>query len=172
MTHHELCLLAAEWLRMPYNKKIAKCKILDDRKLQYKIPACKWVAVELVCNGSPCHPDVFGWGDGIGAGNFGVNIEVKMSHADFLADFKKSYRENIYYDLGHIKYFCCPKGVIKPEELPENIGLLYENEGAIEIIRIATERGDKMPSYEVPFIASIMRRLGIKAQTFDYSNRK
>lgn len=84
----------------------------------------------------------------------------------------KFLKENIYYDLGHIKYFCCPKGVIKPEELSENIGLLYENEGAIEIIRIATEIEDKMPSYEVPFIASIMRRLGIKAQTFDFSNRK
>lgn len=168
MTHHELCLLAAQWLHEPYNTKIKKYKILDDRDIIHKIPACKWVAVEMTYQGGACIPDVFGWGDGLGAGVYGVNIEVKMSHSDFMADFKKSYNDNLFLDLGYIKYYCCPKGIIKPNELPEYIGLLYEDNGTIEVVRIADNRKNKQPSREVPFIASVMRRIGVKPQIFSF----
>ena len=154
MTHHELCLLAAQWLQ-------SKNKLWSE-------PRCKYVVVEMVCLGSPCHPDVFGWGDGTGRGHAGVQIEAKMSHNDFKRDEKKKQKLNPQFDLGAMKYYCCPNGIIKPEELPQDIGLLYEIDGKIEVIKEANHRQDKTPSYEVPFIDSVMRRLKIKPQIFDF----
>lgn len=162
MTHHELCILAAKWLH-----RRNKPWFREDGKISYP-PCCKWVAVELRCAGGPCDPDVFGWGDGIGTGFAGAQIEVKMSHSDFLADKHKCLVGHPEFDLGHIKYYCCPEGVIKPEELPSWCGLLYEKNGKIEVVKGAYHREDKEPSYEVPMIASVMRRLEIKPQIFDF----
>lgn len=171
MTHHELCLRAAEWLHADFNTK-ARTEAARGTGNAYQIPSCRWVAVEMVCVGSPCHPDVFGWGDGTGTGFAGVQIEVKMSHSDFLADRKKAFRDDSYFDLGYVKYYCCPQGVIKPDELPDEVGLLYENGGVIEVVRVAPCRKDRKPPYEVPFLASVMRRLGIKPQVFDFRQQK
>ena len=91
-----------------------------------------------------------------------------MSHNDFKRDEKKKQKLNPEFDLGAMKYYCCPNGIIKPEELPQDIGLLYEIDGKIEVIKAAKHRQDKTPSYEVPFIDSVMRRLKIKPQIFDF----
>lgn len=52
-------------------------------------------------------------------------IECKVSRSDFLADKKKSFRMNPNSGMGDTRYYCCPKGLIKPEELPVFWGLLY-----------------------------------------------
>lgn len=153
MTHHELCLLAAEWLHNSRGKNLTQ-------------PTCKWVAVELVCVGGACRPDVFGWGDGIGCGFAGVQIEVKMSRGDFLKDRRKTQASMPQYDLGFLKYYCCPEGIIHPDDLSPETGLLYESGGSITVVKEASGRRDKSPSYEVPFIASVMRRIEVKPQIF------
>lgn len=51
-------------------------------------------------------------------------IETKISRSDFLADFKKEHRVNGGL-IGNYRYYACPVGLIKPEELPEKWGLIY-----------------------------------------------
>jgi len=63
--------------------------------------------------------------------------EVKISRADFKADFEKGYqlfsgnRSNKHSDIVYQKYkvnkfyFVVPKGLIKPEEVPSRYGLIY-----------------------------------------------
>lgn len=52
-------------------------------------------------------------------------IECKASRSDFLCDNKKSHRTN---GMGNWRFYCCPKGMIKKEELPEKWGLIYVDE--------------------------------------------
>lgn len=51
-------------------------------------------------------------------------IETKISRSDFLADFKKSHRQE-GCGIGNYRYYACPTGLIKPEELPPKWGLIY-----------------------------------------------
>ena len=51
-------------------------------------------------------------------------IETKISRSDFLADFKKNHRQE-GFGIGNYRYYACPSGLIKPEELPEKWGLIY-----------------------------------------------
>jgi hypothetical protein len=74
-------------------------------------------------------------GTGIGMGervdailfdlNYSYLVETKISRADFLNDFKKDFRINASDGMGDYRYYACPTGLIKPEELPEKWGLIY-----------------------------------------------
>ncbi len=68
-------------------------------------------------------PDVIGFGT-----RGSVLIECKMSRADFFADKKKRFRIYPELGMGRFRFYCCPTGLLKPEDLPENWGLLYVNE--------------------------------------------
>lgn len=57
-------------------------------------------------------------------------IECKVSRADFLSDKKKKHRVK---GMGIWRYYCCPDGMIKPEELPEKWGLIYVKDGKARI---------------------------------------
>ena len=50
-----------------------------------------------------------------------TGYEIKVSRSDFMAD-EKYY---MYLTYCNMFYFVCPTGLIQPEELPENIGLLW-----------------------------------------------
>lgn len=70
------------------------------------------------------HPDVIGfagWGHS-------VLIEVKTSRSDFLCDKNKSFRKSPELGMGKHRYYICPKGLIKKEELPTGWGLIYVDE--------------------------------------------
>jgi hypothetical protein len=54
-----------------------------------------------------------------------ILIECKVSRSDFLQDKNKPHRAK---GMGNWKYFCCPKGLIKKEELPDKWGLIYVDE--------------------------------------------
>jgi Holliday junction resolvase len=54
-----------------------------------------------------------------------VLIECKVSRSDFVKDKKKKHREQ---GMGTWRFYCCPAGLIKKEELPEKWGLIYVNE--------------------------------------------
>ena len=150
MTHRELCVLAARFFR--YRKSLIA-------------PTCPYVVIELVTATSET-PDVFGW-------NYWttVLVEVKVSRADFRADFKKPWRINATDGLGEHRYYCCPKGLIKEEELPEHWGLLYESNGVIEVIKEA-ERQPQNASAVTAILTSVMRREGLKQQIYDYRKKK
>ena len=143
--HRELCLLAGKWLR----------------RNRFRPPTCHYVAVELVTANQET-PDVFGW-------NYwtSVLIEVKVSRSDFLADKKKPFRLFPEDGLGEYRYYCCPKGLINPEEVPQHWGLIYEEDGTIRVIKEA-ERQPANYRAEMTICTSIMRREGIKYKLFNY----
>lgn len=99
-THNELVLAAYRWC-----KKNASCGV---------------VLKELYTMASE-YPDVIGFG----SGDHSVVIECKVSRNDFLADQKKPFRINPKKGMGKNRYYCCPEGLIKKEELPEGWGLIY-----------------------------------------------
>lgn len=72
------------------------------------------------CNGE--YPDVIGFSSGPT-----TIIECKTSRADFLADSKKMFRRYPEQGMGDYRYYFCPEGLIKVEELPEGWGLIYVN---------------------------------------------
>ena len=82
----------------------------------------------LACNGE--FPDVIGFGSGCS-----TVVECKVSRADFLADAKKTFRLYPELGMGQERYYCCPKGLLRVEDLPANWGLLEVSEGR-KILRI------------------------------------
>ena len=146
LTHRDLCLLAGKWLRKPG---------------RIRPVSCPYVAIELV-TATQERPDVFGW-------NYWatVLIEVKVSRSDFLADAKKTFRQNPEEGVGAFRYYCSPSGIIREEDLPENWGLLWVEGGEIIIIKEASRQQPNAQT-EVAILSSIMRREGIKGKLFDY----
>lgn len=105
LTHRELCLLGAKWL-----KKECRCTIaIHDPK------------------GIRENPDTIGWRYSWGGySNEGsILIECKRTRADFKKDFTKPFRVEPELGIGNWRYYMCPTGLIKPEEIPDKWGLLY-----------------------------------------------
>lgn len=76
-------------------------------------------------------------------------VEVKLSRADFFADFKKSEKHQMLQNAFSFKtkndvhaktpnriYYCCPEGMIKLEELPAYAGLLYIEKNGISVRQV------------------------------------
>lgn len=87
--------------------------------------SCQFAIIEPACNGE--NPDVFGVRHGythdIKVGT--ILLEAKTSRADFLGDKRKPHRVNPETGVGKWRYYICPEGLIKPEELPPKWGLIY-----------------------------------------------
>jgi len=82
---------------------------------------CAFALTELVVIISPGEiPDAIGWDGPVST----ILIECKTSRTDFLADQKKSVRR-IPGGLGRYRYYLCPKGILRAEEMPEKWGLLW-----------------------------------------------
>lgn len=151
--HRELCELGGKWLR---NHKFNEG------------PICTYSVVELVTVQLE-NPDVFGW-------DYWQTslIEVKTSRADFKKDFKKKFKQEGYLGVGMYRYYLCPEGLIKPEELPERWGLLYEKDGEIISIKVP----EQFPNEEVngmgqvTILSSIMRRMGMYGKVYDFRKEK
>lgn len=112
LNHNNLCGIAVRWLKRPSSGGGHGCHI----------------AVSEVRSGySGEVPDAIGFR---AAGSFddgSIVVEVKVSRSDFLADAKKPHRSGETLGMGNWRYYMCPEGVIKPEDLPEKFGLLYVN---------------------------------------------
>ena len=165
--HYELCLEGARWLhRAKWNYD--RCR----KKDCYRTPACgkchqyKYVAVELCTWGSE-NTDVWG----LGNFNESVVIEVKTSHADFLADQKKYCRSEHCAEQNHAagmyRWYLCPEGVIRPEELPDKWGLLYWNGKKVYPV-IAPQKFENTQGADMEILTSILRREGFPAKIYNY----
>ena len=109
--HQELVRVGAEWLA-------------GEKSGDYR---CSFVVTEFSDEWSDRRvetPDVFG----IMVGNtyFGSTglIECKRTRSDFQGDKHKSFRRN-GYGVGNYRFYLCPSGLIRTEELPARWGLLY-----------------------------------------------
>lgn len=89
-----------------------------------------------------------------------VLLEAKISRADFKGDSKKFFRVKPEYGMGDFRSFITPKGLIKPEELPEKWGLIEVDEkDRIKIIKHA-ERQEANKKAEHIVLKSIIKRIG------------
>jgi|GEM_PF-1668396 len=78
---------------------------------------------------------------------FCVDIyEVKVTRADFLGDIKRGKYKG-YLDHCHRLYFACPSGVIKKEEVPDDVGLYVRGDNGWKCQKMAKNRSD----IEVPY---------------------
>ena len=153
--HYELCKLGGKFLKSRNNA--------EPLRTPYK-----YVAVELVTLAAEL-PDV--WATN---GSDTAIIEVKTSHSDFLADQKKWIRQEGYAQdcnkIGNYRYYLCPKGVIKEEELPENWGLLVWDGKKIHKVKQAV-RVDTYAHGELLMITSIMSRI-LRPQIFNFREKQ
>lgn len=150
--HYQLCCLGAKFLKSRKNAE------------PFEMPN-KYVAVELVTLTAE-NPDI--WATN---GYQTTLVEVKTTHADFLADQKKWVRSEAAdiadKCLGNFRYYLCPKGVINENELPNKWGLLVYDGKRITKVKPAKYQKSSTDA-ELLVVTSIMRRCGIKQQIFNF----
>ena len=139
MTHCELVEIGTKWLKRHTENML--------------VPNCPLVCSEMVTvNNMGEVPDVIGWGSGNS-----VLIEVKVSRADFLRDKKKLFRRYPDMGTGDYKYYLCPTGIIRPEDLNEPYGLLVYDGRKVVIEKVAPLGVGNLRS-ERDMLLSIIRR--------------
>ena len=165
--HYDLCVEGAKWLhRQKWN--YTKCQ----KKPCYRTEACgackkyKYVAVEL-CTWNSENTDVWG----LGNFNDSAVIEVKVSHSDFKADQKKWCRSEVAEQNGHqagrLRWYLCPEGIIKKEELPDKWGLLYWDGKRVYPV-VAPKPFENSASADMDILTSILRREEFPEKIFNY----
>jgi hypothetical protein len=102
MNHTDLIKISEKWLRKSMN--------------------CEAVITELHTKADET-PDAIGFKSGIS-----ILIECKMSRQDFLMDKKKPFRREPERGMGTYRYYLCPEGLIKEDDLPPKWGLLCVND--------------------------------------------
>ena len=107
---------------------------------------CSFVLKELTTMAEET-PDDIGFREGIS-----ILVECKTSKTDFKKDAKKIFRRGPKKGMGDHRFYLCPEGVIKPDEIPEGFGLIYVNEkGKTKVIAGNTKNTQW---YKRPFIAN------------------
>ena len=109
-THDDLTIKAVKWLK---------------RNPSAGGPGCHFAISEMSTGSGQEIPDAFGVRASGDDYDGSVLVEVKVSRADFLQDKKKPHRNGEKLGIGRWRYYMCPEGLIKPDELPKNWGLLY-----------------------------------------------
>lgn len=99
-------------------------------------------------------PDIIGFYSG-GASL----IEAKASRNDFLSDKKKHFREHPEMGMGNYRFYACPTGLIKEEELPNKWGLIYVSAKGRCTVKVKPEWQESKTSAEHGFMYSIIRRI-------------
>lgn len=165
--HYQLCVEGAKWLhRQKWNYDRCQKKPCHRPELCRGCKKYDYVAVELCCWGSE-NTDVWG----LGAFNDSAIIEVKTSRADFLADRKKYCRseqaERLHQQAGRMRWYLCPEGVIRSDELPEKWGLLYWDGKKVYPV-IAPLPFEDTADADMDILKSILRRENFPKKIYNY----
>lgn len=147
MTHSELVMIAYKWV--------------------LKNGSCGFAFRELV---TLCDeiPDVIGFG----SWGHSILIECKISRADFLGDKKKKFRIDGTLGMGRHRAYCCPEGLIQPDEIPPSWGLLWVKNNNTRI-KVPMYRGNiglretvhvKNMQAEMNMMYSALRRLHLRGR--------
>lgn len=116
-THKDLCDIAVKWLKRPSSQKGHGCAV---------------AVSEVKADFTGEIPDAIVFRTAYDPSS--VVVEVKVGRGDFLQDHKKPHRHD--GGMGNFRYFMCPTGLIKEDELPDKWGLLYvNNRGHIKVIK-------------------------------------
>lgn len=139
--HSDLIKITAKWLKRK-------------QKGSAWVPNCSLVLEDMVTlNATGEIPDVMGFDYCTS-----VLVEVKVGRGDFLKDFKKPFRANPELGMGQLRFYCCPEGLIKENEVPDNWGLLYLDENKkIQIIKKAEKQTSNLEC-ERTMLLSVIRR--------------
>ena len=104
-------------------------------------------------------PDVIAW-----HGGASILIECKVSRGDFLADHKKWFRNREKDGMGDTRYIAAPRGLIKPDEVPDGWGL-YEVDKQVHLTKEARHMtADKRR--ECIMLVSAVRRLELSTAVY------
>ncbi|HHE0459712.1 TPA: hypothetical protein ACN331_002549 [Vibrio parahaemolyticus] len=116
--HDELCIRGKTWLKNTYG--------------------CQTAFKEIDTTGGE-QPDCFGIRHGLT-----ILIEVKTSKSDYLADFKKPWRQE-GKGMGQVRYYLTPKGLLNPKvDLPKGWGLLEATAKQIKVVAGINPRKDDL----------------------------
>ena len=151
--HYRLCEERAKWLRSKKN-----CERFEGR--------WKYVAVEICVNGCE-NPDIWafnGWSS--------LVVEVKTSRSDFHNDRKKSwFQPGMSHTLaGNYRYYLTPEGLLKPEDLPDGVGLM-EWDGKKITRTLRADRHEVSNHADEIIIASILRRENFPEGIYNFRGR-
>lgn len=137
MTHDELVRRGVNWLK---NNQVA------GMRFPIILPEYKCYANSI--------PDVIGLNHERTA-----VIECKISRTDYFADQRKRHRHYLR-QLGNLRYYLCPVGLLKPNEIDSGWGLLYCHAHKITIEKqsdVFPKEQTRTEEYQVMY--SIIRRL-------------
>jgi len=81
---------------------------------------CSVVITELGTWSTNEIPDALGF-----TNRHSVLVECKISRSDFFADAKKVFRRDPSRGMGNFRFYLCPAGLIKAEEVEAPWGLVY-----------------------------------------------
>lgn len=86
----------------------------------------------------------------VSTSGYAYEIEIKISRSDYKADFKKGLKHQLladpmsktYYNgkpyrVPNKFYFCCPKGLIRLDEVPFYAGLIYTDGFSTTVVKPA-----------------------------------
>jgi hypothetical protein len=82
-------------------------------------------------------------------------IELKLTRNDFRSELRHPQKRRWALMYSNEFYFCAPKGLIKPQELPPEAGLLEYDKGQI-LVTVRAPFRDAMPP-RWSFVASLLR---------------
>lgn len=119
MTHDQLLIKVSRWLKKHEQNMI--------------VPNCSLVINDL----STAHrsrPDVIGFNS-----HTSVLLEVKVSRGDFLADREKAVRKDESLEVGELRYFVSPPGIIRVVDLPPGWGLIHFSNNKFSVEKVSEE---------------------------------
>jgi hypothetical protein len=102
-------------------------------------------------------PDAIGWNS-----HTSYLVECKVSRADFLRDKKKLTRKIEAVAMGAHRFYLCPEGVIKPQDLPPRWGLLYAKGRRVWPMVEAQPFDNYSREHEIAFLVSMLRRTQLR----------
>lgn len=140
--------------RIPKHQKLTHKELCDKASTWAISHGHPVVFNELVCS-SDESADVLGFN-----GSTSILIEVKSSRSDFLKDNKKWFRRFDTKTLGNYKYYYCVEGIIKPEEIPTDWGLIYDYPAARKSrIKVRAQKVEANEYWERAYMYSALRRI-------------
>lgn len=92
-----------------------------------------------------------------GGGYQMITYEVKVSRADFLSETRKPGKRQSGLGLSTHFYFVVPAGMVEPDEIPEETGLIYMHPNISRVVRKAPKREYPLANWD--FLASAARAL-------------
>lgn len=96
-------------------------------------------------------------------------FEIKTSRGDFTREVNDPSKRKPFVDLSSQFYFVVPVGMVQPDEVPAECGLMYAEKTRLKRVKIAQQR--EVESIPPGFFRSLVRQLGRKYEVA-YKGRK